>query len=98
MKINKLALALVLSAPFSVFADDDGPCKYATKGESPVVQACKQGGRAAAEDVMKKLVKSAKANGLAFKCNACHEDMDSFKLKDTAGEDFKKLLAAANKK
>jgi len=73
---------------------DSGPCTVATKGDSPVAQACQKGGRPAAEETMKGMVKTAKAKGVAYKCVACHEDMDSFKLKSNAGDDFKKLLAA----
>jgi hypothetical protein len=90
-------LAFALALPVAAAADDEGPCKYATKGEGPIVDACKKGGRSAAEDVMKQMVKAAKANGVAFKCVACHEDMDSFKPKASAADDFKKLIAAQKK-
>jgi len=92
--MKTLALASLLLVPLAASADDEGPCKIATKGDSPVAQACQKGGRPAAEDAMKNMVKTAKAKGVAFKCVACHEDMDSFKLKASAGDDFKKLLAA----
>jgi hypothetical protein len=94
MTMRTLALAVLFLAPLTASADDDGPCKIATKGDSLIAQACQKGGRAAAEDTMKSMVKAAKAKGVAFKCVACHEDMDSFKLKASAGDDFKKLLAA----
>ena len=92
--MKKLVLVALFLAPFTAAAEDEGPCKIATKGDSVVAQACQKGGRAAAEDQMKTMVKTAKAKGVAFKCVACHEDMDSFKLKTNAGDDFKKLLAA----
>jgi hypothetical protein len=94
MTIRTLALTALFLAPLTAAAEDEGPCKVATKGDSPIAQACQKGGRAAAEDTMKSMVKAAKAKGVAFKCVACHEDMDSFKLKSNAGDDFKKLLAA----
>ena len=85
----------LLVAPVAVA--DDNACKYATKGDSEIAQACKKGGREAAEEVMKKMVKTAKANGVVFKCVACHEDMDSLKLKPNAEDDYKKLVAAQKK-
>ena len=95
--MKKLLFATLLFASPAAFADDNA-CKYATKGDSPVAQACKKGGRDAAQEQMKAMVKTAKANGVAFKCIACHEDMDSFKPKANADEDFKKLLAAQSVK
>jgi hypothetical protein len=92
--MKKLVIAALFLFPFAATADDEGPCKIATKGDSPVAQACQKGGRQAAEETMKGMVKTAKAKGVAFKCVACHEDMDSFKLKSDAGDNFKKLLAA----
>jgi hypothetical protein len=97
MTMKKLLLAALLLAAPAAQADDN-QCKYATKGDSAVAQACKKGGRDAAGDIMKTMVKTAKANGVAFKCIACHEDMDSFKPKANADEDFKKLVAAQLKK
>lgn len=93
-----LLLALAVTLAPAVAVADDNACKYATKGDNAVVQACKKGGREAAEDVMKSMVKAAKANGTAFKCVSCHEDMDSYKPKANADDDFKKLVEAANKK
>jgi hypothetical protein len=92
--MKKVLLAALFLVPLTATADDEGPCKIATKGDSPIAQACTKGGRPAAEETMKTMVKTAKAKGVAFKCVACHEDMDSFKLKSNAGDDFKKLIAA----
>jgi hypothetical protein len=89
-----LGLAILLGG-VSAFAD---PCTIATKGESPVAKACKAGGREQAEDAMRSLVKAAKAKGVVYKCTACHEDVDNYKLKSNADADFKKLLAAAQQK
>jgi hypothetical protein len=74
---------------------EDTKCTIATKGDSPVAKACSSGGRPAAVKTMKQLVRSAKAAGTEYKCDHCHEDMDDYKLKSDAREDFKKLLAAA---
>ncbi len=96
MTITRACLVglFLAAAPLAARADDN-TCTIATKGNSPVADACKKGGRKAAEEVMEGLVKAAKAKGTKLKCKGCHEDMDNFKLKDNAGEDFKKLLAAA---
>jgi len=92
--LTGISLALFLSAPGLAFADDNA-CTIATKGDSPIAQACKKGGRKEAAATMKSLVNAAKAKGTPFKCGACHDDLDSYVLKANAGDDFKKLLAAA---
>jgi len=68
----------------------------ATEGESPVDQACKEGGRDAAKKKMKELVKAANKHGGDFKCGRCHVDTKRFELKDNADDDFKKLLQQAS--
>jgi hypothetical protein len=73
----------------------DARCTIATKGDSPVAQACARGGRTEAKKVMKGAVKAAQAKGGKFDCDDCHKDTDSFELKPNAREDFKKLLALA---
>jgi hypothetical protein len=71
-------------------------CKLAVKGNSPVAQACREGGAKAAKDTMKSLVKKAKDNGAKFRCDDCHKDpQDNSKLAPDARERFKQLLAAA---
>jgi hypothetical protein len=74
----------------AALANED--CTVATKGDSPVAQACKEGGRDAAKKRMKELVKAANKAGGEFKCPQCHKDMKSYELKDNAKDDFKKLL------
>jgi len=75
------------------------PCKLAVKGDSPVAQACRDGGVKAAKATMKDLVAKAKANGEKFKCDECHKDpQDNTKLTADAREKFKKLLATATPK
>jgi hypothetical protein len=84
--------------PRAATAGYTGPdaCKLAVKGNSPVAQACKDGGTKAAKAVMKDLVGKAKANGMKFRCDDCHKDpQDNTKLAADAPEKFKKLLAAA---
>ncbi len=60
--------------------DDKGPCKIATKGDSPTAKACTPGGRAAATKLMKDMVKQAKAKGEKFTCDGCHKDLDNYEL------------------
>ncbi|HMF39832.1 MAG TPA: hypothetical protein VKQ32_04005 [Polyangia bacterium] len=79
-------------------AGDKGPCKIATKGETPTAKACATGGRDAAWKLMKDMVRQAKDNGQKFTCEGCHKDLDSYELTKNAKADYKKLEAAAAKK
>ena len=74
-----------------------GQCTVATKGDSPVAEACRRGGRAEAKKVMKAAVDAAKKKGGKLTCDDCHKgvDNDDFTLKPNAREDFKKLLQLA---
>src|SRR5262245_60385407 len=56
------------------WAQGDGKCKLATKGDSPIVKACTDGGIKAAKKAMKELTKKAKAAGEKFDCDDCHKD------------------------
>ncbi len=75
-----------------------GDCTIATKGDSPVAKACKEGGIKAAKAEMKKLAKAAKANGVKFDCDDCHTDDTKYDLTDDAKDKFKKMVAAAEGK
>jgi len=55
------ALLLGLSFRGVAHAGDKGPCKIATKGDSPTAKACASGGRDAATKLMKDMVKEAKS-------------------------------------
>jgi hypothetical protein len=80
-------------------ADDDGKCKLATKGDSPVVKACTDGGIKKAKATMKDMVKQGKAAGVKMECDDCHKDEKQYDvLTDDAKDKFKKLLAALAKK
>ena len=79
------------------FAADSNKCTIATKGDSPVAQACAKGGVKQAKAAMKGLVKTAKNNGVKFDCDDCHKNEDTFQLEDDARDNFKKLLAAQTK-
>jgi hypothetical protein len=98
MMIKRLALLVALCGAPTLALADENTCTIATTGDSPVAAACKKGGRKEAEETMGGLVKTAKAAGTVFKCKQCHEDLDNYKLKKNAPDDFKKLLAAAQKK
>jgi hypothetical protein len=79
-------------------AGDKGPCKIATKGDSPTAKACAKGGRDEATKLMKDMVKQAKAKGEKFTCDGCHKDLDNYELTKNANDDYKKLEAAVAKK
>jgi len=60
-----------------------------------VAEACLTGGQAAAKQVMKRLVASARAHGKRFTCEGCHVDLERYKLRDDARADFMTLLEVA---
>jgi hypothetical protein len=89
----------VIAGPVAAqgFAADANKCTIATKGDSPVAQACAKGGVKQAKAAMKGLVKTAKDNGVKFDCDDCHKNEETFVLEDDARDNFKKLLAAQTK-
>jgi hypothetical protein len=89
------ALLFGLSAAGVANAGDKGPCKIATKGDSPTAKACTTGGRDAATKLMKEMVKKAKAKDQKFTCDGCHKDLDNYELTKNANDDYKKLEAVA---
>ena len=70
----------------------DDPCKTEKFRFSAVRAACERGGRPAAKDLMKTLVKKAKERGEEVKCTSCHKDTKAFVLKDNAVDDLKALM------
>jgi hypothetical protein len=74
---------------------DGPPCTIATHGNSPVVQACADGGLVFARRAMRDLVRRAKAAGTRFECDECHRNDTNYELTPQARESFRKLLAAA---
>jgi hypothetical protein len=91
-----LTLALLAGAAPRAGAAGPNDCKLATKGDSPVAQACREGGTKHAKTVMKELVAKAKAKGAKFRCDDCHKDpQDNTKLTDDARKKFDELVAAA---
>jgi hypothetical protein len=76
----------------AVNADEPKPCaakKFETK---EVEAACKKGGQKGAKDMMKAVVKKAKAAGESMKCETCHKDLKAYDLKPDAQADLKKWL------
>ena len=98
VQILVAAFFLGLGAAGAAHAGDKGPCKIATKNETPTAKACTQGGRDAATKLMKDMVKQAKAKGEKFTCDGCHKDLDNYELTKNATEDFKKLEAVSKVK
>jgi RNA polymerase sigma factor (sigma-70 family) len=70
-------------------------CTIALKPDSPVGQACKDGGIKKAKMVMKSMVKRGKERGLKHDCDDCHRDEAAglWALTKDAEEKFRKLLA-----
>jgi len=94
--MSRIGLIVMLSFfAAAVHAGGKDPCTVATEGDSPVAQACTEGGRGAAKKTMKALVGAAKKAGSEHKCGDCHVNTKSYELKDNARDDFKRLLSAA---
>jgi hypothetical protein len=85
------AAAIGVLAPSVAHAGGDA-CTATTFKYPAVAKACKDGGRKAAKDLMKTVVKKAKGDGKDWKCTSCHEDTKAFKLKDNAVADMKPYM------
>jgi hypothetical protein len=94
---NAAFIVILLSGGARIAGAAEASCAVATKGDSPVAQACSRGGQAEAKKVMKQLVRAAKDKGGKFTCDGCHKDPDAgkFELKPTARDDFQHLLELA---
>jgi hypothetical protein len=73
-------------------------CTIATRGDNPVVRACREGGIKKAKAVMKSLQKAAKDKGLKAECDDCHRDESAgnWALRDDARARFKRLIEASS--
>ena len=91
-----LLAGLLTLTLFTATSRADDKCTIATKGDSPVAAACKDGGIKKAKAKMKEMQKSGKANGVKFECDDCHKDESAgnWTLNKDAEDKFKKLLAA----
>jgi hypothetical protein len=75
-------------------ASADDKCTIATKGDNPVVAACKEGGIKKAKAQMKNMQKAAKEKGMKVECDDCHKDESAgnWTLNKGAEDKFKKML------
>jgi hypothetical protein len=95
-------LAVLGDAKRARAGDDDGPCKLATKGDSPVAKACAQGGVKKAKSLMRQMRVEANKDKSKeqVKCSHCHDhdDDDRYDTLTKDGRDrFKLLLARLGK-
>ncbi len=75
-------------------ADDASP-KPCTAQEfhfEQVAEACANGGRKAARELMKAAVKKAKAQGESVGCGSCHKSLKTYELEANAVEELGKWL------
>jgi hypothetical protein len=79
------------SATADAYSGPD-PCQAKTFHYSAIGGACKKGGRKAVKDIMRGVVKKAKAAGQDVQCLSCHEDTSTFHLKSNAVSDIKQWL------
>jgi hypothetical protein len=89
---DKAAPAASAVAPPATEAPAADACATKNFHYSQVGAACSSGGRKAAKDVMKGVVKKAKAAGTDLKCTSCHVDVSGFQLKGNAVTDLKQWL------
>jgi hypothetical protein len=68
------------------------PCETKTFHYAAIAAACHSGGRKAAKEVMKGVVKKARVGGADLQCTSCHVDTASFHLKPNAVGDLKNWL------
>ncbi len=93
-----LAGLVLAGASVGVAQAADGDCKLATKGDSEVVKACKEGGVKKAKLVMKDMTKRAKAAGMKTDCDGCHKADHYDQLTDDGRKKFDEMIALLNKK
>jgi hypothetical protein len=75
------------------------PCRRAIRGDSPVAQACREGGVRSAKATMKELVKEARGAGLKLACDDCHVDSTDFsRLNADAPDKFRNMLATVGRR
>ena len=96
LRITLLTLTIGGGATLAARALAAGqPCAIATHGDSPVAQACADGGLIAAKRTMRELIKRAKNAGTKFECDDCHKSDVGYELTAQARDNFRKLLTAA---
>jgi hypothetical protein len=81
--------------PSSAATDGPEPCRRATRGDSPVARACREGGVASAKTTMKDLVRQGRSAGVKVACDDCHIDGADFaRLSPDAPDKLRNLLAS----
>jgi hypothetical protein len=90
-----VALVLAGTAVGVSRADDIKKCSIAVRGDSPVRDACEEGGIDQARATMKRLlgIARSKQRGKHWSCDDCHADQETWKLNEDARRHFKELLA-----
>jgi hypothetical protein len=89
-----VAATLAVTVPAHADGEADGACTE-TKFDFPAIEkACKEGGRKAVKPLMKAAIKRARADGKDYKCNSCHEDQKSYKLKDGAVDKLRPYIGS----
>lgn len=79
------------TAPADAYAGPD-PCLAKTFHYSVIGGACKKAGRKPVKDIMRGVVKKAKAAGQDIQCTSCHVDTSTYLLKPNAVSDIKQWL------
>lgn len=98
--VRVVLLMVLIVTTTAVRAEDEGACKLATKGESPVARACKTGGFRAAKKLMREMVDKAKKTQHGLNCDTCHEGVDDGRydlLKKDGRSRFDALVVAQKK-
>jgi hypothetical protein len=79
------------TSPSDAYAGPD-PCHAKTFHYSLIGSACKKAGRKPVKDIMRGVVKKAKAAGQDIQCTSCHADTSTYLLKPNAVSDIKQWL------
>jgi hypothetical protein len=88
-----------VASPAATIYSGPDPCRHATKGSSPIVKACSEGGTRTAKAFMKDLVSRGKQAGIKLACDDCHKDDTDFsRLLPDAHHKLDELLAAVARK
>jgi hypothetical protein len=91
-KPSEPAPAPAAAAPKSQGYTGDQPCQTKTFQVEAVEQACREGGRKAAKDLMKRAVANAKAQGVRLNCTSCHVDQKTYALQPDAVKELQRWL------
>jgi hypothetical protein len=90
-----LAVLVATGALLAPALADDASPKPCTAQEfhfEQVAEACANGGRKAARELMKAAVKKAKAEGESVSCGSCHVSLKTYELEPGAAEQLERWL------